>query len=140
MDIDGSDGANGGPSIDDLLRLMRVQREPATALADGGSNTLDNIRPMHPAEHVNAGDFARWARRPGIARAFGGTVEAFPILELGSLILGALSGRIRTNSVDNMLHDMLGEPSMEDRRKQFEDEQRRINPNWKPGDPIVLEI
>lgn len=114
------------------------------ALADGGENTLENIRPMHPAEHLaehlGAGDFARWARRPGIARAFGGVVGAFPILELGSLMLGALSGRIRTNSVDNMLHDMLGEPSLEDRRKQFEEEQKRLNPNWKPGDQIRLEI
>ena len=37
------------------------------AIADGGANTLDNIRPMHPdahrAEHMANKDGARWGRR-----------------------------------------------------------------------------
>jgi hypothetical protein len=49
------------------------------AIADGGTNTLDNIEPMHPdehaAQHLNNGDSARWGKRASIAQAFGGTVE-----------------------------------------------------------------
>jgi hypothetical protein len=47
------------------------------AIADGGTNTLDNIRPMDPLEHKQSHreDQARWGRRAAIARAFGGKVE-----------------------------------------------------------------
>lgn len=47
------------------------------AIADGGTNTLDNIRPMDPAEHrASHKDHAsRFGRRSSIARTFGGTVE-----------------------------------------------------------------
>jgi len=112
------------------------------AIADGGGNTLDNIRPIHPAEHlaehVANGDFARWARRASIARAFGGTVaRALPPLEIPSAILGILSGRIRTDSFDNYMNDLFGLPSKEDQRKAFESYQKSLNPNWKPGELVV---
>jgi hypothetical protein len=31
----------------------------------------------------------------------------------------------------------MGAPSQEDRRKAFEEEQRRLNPKWKPSDPFI---
>jgi hypothetical protein len=87
------------------------------AIADGGSNTLDNIEPMHPDEHhamhMSNGDAARWAKRPWTARAFGGRVEPptprFGIGGLGALglagiasdILGIFSGRIPTPRPDS---------------------------------------
>jgi hypothetical protein len=113
------------------------------AIADGGTNTLDNIEPMHPDEHTarhrNDGDYSRWGRRPGIARAFGGTVaRALGPLGILSDITGVLSGRIRTDSFDNFSSDMMGWPSQEDQRKALEHEQRQLNPKWKPGDPIVI--
>jgi hypothetical protein len=112
------------------------------AIADGGTNTLENVKPMHPdahvADHMANGDPARWARRAGIARAFGGTVARvlgpFSIL---SDVTGMLSGRIRTDSSDNFSSDMMGLPSREDRLRALENEQRRLSPNWKMGDPIV---
>jgi hypothetical protein len=115
------------------------------ALADGGKNVLENIRPMsrldHLAEHIANGDFARWAKRPGIARAFGGRVGAMlGPFGLGSDILGLLSGRIRADSIDNLSSDWMGVPSREDRLKAFENEQKAINPNWKWGDQIVLTL
>jgi hypothetical protein len=112
------------------------------AKADGGKDHVDNIRPMlraeHHAEHRANGDYARWARRARIAGAFGGTVaRAFPMLNALSDITGILSGRIRTDNFDNFAHDMTGTPSKEDLMKEIEKEQKEINPNWKPGDPIV---
>lgn len=113
------------------------------AKADGGKDHVDNIRPMHPddhiAEHIRNGDFRRWALRPGIARAFGGVVahEGMSPLAVFSDLLGIASGRIRTDNFDNFSSDMQGIPSSGDRRKALEDEQRLINPNWKPGDDIV---
>ncbi|MDB5476530.1 MAG: repeat protein [Phenylobacterium sp.] len=110
------------------------------ALADGGTNTLENIRPMHPephaAEHMANGDHARWAKRPWIARAFGGKVGTVvgPLSWMSDLT-GILSGRIRTNSTDNFVSDMLGWPSQEDQRRAYEAYQKAINPKWKPGDP-----
>ena len=96
------------------------------AIADGGTNTLDNIRPMHPdahmTEHLASGDSARWGRRPSIARAFGGRVA--PGLGLWSIIpdiTGIISGRIRTGSFDNFANDMIGMPSQEDLRKFYSD-------------------
>lgn len=113
------------------------------AIADGGTNTLDNIEPMHPDEHIARhiadGDFARWAKRPGIARAFGGRVaEGAGALGFLSDLLGMFTGRIRTDTFDNFSHDVVGLPSHEDRREQLERGQKAINPNWKPGDPIVV--
>lgn len=152
------------------------------AIADGGTNTLDNIRPMERAEHMasHREDASRFGKRASIARAFGGTVEpplhaprrantpasppvkATPLphvatpptggpargprlsarggaLGILSEMLGRLSGRLpsRIDTWDNYRADLLGEPSMEDRRKATEDLQRLINPKWKPGDPSV---
>lgn len=113
------------------------------AVADGGKNTLDNIRPMHPdnhvSEHMANGDFARWARRAATARAFGGRV-ASSLGPLGILsdITGVLSGRIRTDTFDNFASDMIGLPSEADRQKRIEQQQKAFNPRWKPGDPIII--
>jgi hypothetical protein len=92
------------------------------ALADGGTNTLDNIRPMHPdahrAEHIANGDHARWGARPGIARAFGGTVaRGLDIFSLAPIITGVLSGRIRTDTPANFWSDIAGVPSEDDLRR-----------------------
>jgi hypothetical protein len=126
------------------------------AIADGGTNTLDNIEPMdsdeHLAKHKRDGDFKRIAKRPGIARAFGGRVEP-PLhasrpgrglrvrglgpLGLGLDILDLLSRGVRTDSFDNYLSDMLGYPSQEDIRRQNEEIRRRNYPNSKPGSIIV---
>lgn len=92
------------------------------ALADGGENTVDNIRPMHPAEHraehMRNGDYGRWGKRAAIARAFGGRVARllgpFAIIPT---VTGILSGRIRTDSIDNFSSDMMGVPSEEDRAR-----------------------
>lgn len=110
------------------------------ARADNGKDHVDNIRPMHPdhhrAEHVANGDLARWGRRPGIARAFGGTVaRSIEPLAVISGLLGLLSGRIRTNNFTNFAGDILGVPTPEDEAKAFEARQKLFNPNWKPGDP-----
>ena len=114
------------------------------AKADGGKDHVDNIRPMprdpHMAEHMANGDLARWAQRPGIARAFGGRVgSTLGPLSIFSDILGMISGRVRTDTPDNMWSDMVGVPSQEDQRKALEQQQKAINPKWKPGDPVVFE-
>ncbi len=111
------------------------------ALADGGTNTLDNIEPVHPDRHIAAhrenGDYGRWAKRQWIAKAFGGTVaRGLGPLSILSNITGILSGRIRMDNFDNFSSDMLGLPSEEDQRKAFEAHQKLINPKWKPGDPF----
>jgi hypothetical protein len=94
------------------------------AIADGGKNELSNIRPMHPdahlAEHIANGDLSRWAKRAGIAAAFGGKVER----SLGAIgyipnITGIISGRIRTDNFDNFANDMIGMPSRQDRMEAF---------------------
>jgi hypothetical protein len=113
------------------------------AVADGGKNTLDNIRPMHPdshvSEHMANGDYARWARRAAIARAFGGRVaSSLGPLGILSNITGVLSGRIRTDTFDNFASDMIGLPSEADRQKRLEQQQKAFNPRWKPGDPIII--
>jgi hypothetical protein len=103
------------------------------AIADGGTNTLDNIEPMHPdehiAQHLNNGDSARWARRGWIARAFGGVVEpptpgfranglranGLGLLGLLPDISGALVGRIRTDTPVHFWYDLAGVPAPGDK-------------------------
>jgi hypothetical protein len=97
------------------------------AIADGGTNTLDNIEPMHPdehiAQHINSGDAARWGRRPWIARAFGGRVEpptpglrgnSLGVLGIIPNISGVASGRIRTDTPTHFWYDMAGFPAPDD--------------------------
>ncbi len=97
------------------------------AIADGGANTLDNIEPMHPDEHLgqhmNNGDSARWAKRASIARAFGGRVEpptpgvrvnGLGRLGLLSNLLGFASGRIRTDTPTHTLYDLAGYAAPDD--------------------------
>ncbi len=95
------------------------------AIADGGTNTLDNIVPMHPdehaAQHLNNGDSARWGRRPSTARAFGGTVEpptpgrgvvrGLGVLSIIPWITGFASGNIRHDTQEHMWYDMIGYPA-----------------------------
>jgi hypothetical protein len=116
-------------------------------LADGGSNTLDNIRPMHPddhrAEHMANGDPGRFRARAERAKAFDGKVLPYgvspgkitpppgrivprstiaPSLGIISVlpdISGILSGRIRTDSFDNFVTDMMGPAGQSVREKFF---------------------
>jgi len=130
------------------------------AKADDGTDTLDNIKPMHPddhrAEHMANGDFARWRARRGSMPASGGTVSGsvptkpiprapspemprFKAPGLGLIsplsdILGMISGRIRTDSLDNFWSDMMGRPSQEDIRRQNERIQKQLFPQAKPGE------
>jgi hypothetical protein len=55
-------------------------------------------------------------------------------------IFGMISGRIRTDTPDNMWSDLVGVPSQEDQQKALEQQQKAINPNWKPGDPILMSL
>lgn len=91
------------------------------AIADGGTNTLDNIQPIHPEEHRAAhmrdGDFARWSRRAGIARAFGGRVARG---------LGILSF-VPTNYGDAVRADPYG---------QFRQFRQRLHRAAQPGGPL----
>ena len=103
------------------------------AIADGGTNTLDNIEPMHPekhrAKHLDDQDAARWGKRSAIARTFGGRVEppvnaprprggstirGLGLLGLIPTITGLLSGRIRRDTPMHTLYDILGVPSEDD--------------------------
>ncbi len=101
------------------------------AIADGGTNTLDNIRPMDPAEHQasHKEDYGRWGKRSSIARAFGGRVEpplhgsrlrggpgvkGLGLLGIIPMITGLLSGRIRTDTPMHTLYDVFGVPSEDD--------------------------
>ena len=92
---------------------------------------------MHPDEHrqhhKDNGDFRRWG---GMRGKKGPVVKGLGWLGIIPNIAGLLSGRIRTDTPDNMLSDLFGVPSEEDRRKAYEKEQRMINPKWKPGDPM----
>lgn len=47
-----------------------------------------------------------------------------------------LSGRIRTDSFDNYISDLIGIPSQEEHEKYLRENQKKWNPNWKPGDPL----
>lgn len=101
------------------------------ALADGGTDTLDNIRPLprseHIAGHVADGDFQRFARRRWIAQAFGGrVVRGLGILSILPNLVGLLSGRIRQDTPLNALSDLVGVPSPAD-------EQRLLDEARKPG-------
>lgn len=82
-------------------------------LADGGSDTLDNIVPMHPDDHMalhrNNGDFSRWAKR-GAAKSS----AAVGLLGIVPDITGILSGRIRTDTWLHSLWDMAGYPAPDD--------------------------
>lgn len=92
------------------------------AKADGGTDTVDNIRPQHPvehrAEHMRNKDFQRWGARSRVPRGVNGVLgEVLGPLSIIPDITGILSGRIRTDSVDNFMSDMFGFPSQEDQRK-----------------------
>lgn len=102
------------------------------AIADGGTNTLDNIRPMERAEHVasHKDDYSRFGKRASIARAFGGkveppahaprpkrgptTVRGFGMLGQLPNILGLFNGRIRTDTPVHTWNDLLGLSSEDD--------------------------
>lgn len=104
------------------------------AIADGGTNTLDNIRPMDPAEHraSHKEDSSRWGKRSSIAGAFGGRVEppahaprprGSVVRSLGILgfipnITGVLSGRVRTDTAVHFWNDLLGLTSEDDLQPQ----------------------
>jgi hypothetical protein len=118
------------------------------AIADGGTNTLDNIEPMHPdehiAQHINNGDSGRWGARASIARTFGGTVEpprpvsgrivrGFGLLSMLPWITGFLSGNIRTDTRMHTLYDMAGYPAPDDAEKMVDPVCRAIGIN-APGD------
>jgi len=113
------------------------------ALADGGTNTLENIDPIHPdehrARHKADGDYSRWGKRPSIARAFGGNVtRGLTPLDAVTIVTGILYGRIRTDGFDNFTSDLFGWPSKEDQLKAQQRIQRQLNPDWKPGDGWVV--
>jgi hypothetical protein len=107
----------------------------------GGADSWENIQPMHPLEHrrhhMENGDFREWGSWARKGRGGGPKAGALGWLSLFSDITGILSGRIRTDTLDNFASDLMGVPSQEDQLKALEEEQRAINPNWKPGDPIV---
>jgi hypothetical protein len=123
------------------------------AIADGGTNTLDNIRPMHPdahlAEHMANGDPGRWGRRSAIARAFGGKVEppkeGARVRGMGGLnpldLLGIMSGRIRTDSLLNFGSDMVGIASPDDvareKERKWLEIQRQLFPDCPPGSRCI---
>jgi hypothetical protein len=115
------------------------------AIADGGTNTLDNIEPMHPdehiAQHLNNGDSGRWGVRASIARAFGGAVEppkprlaarGLGLLGIIPWVTGFLSGNIRTDTPTHMLYDMAGFPAPDDYDKMVDPTCRAMGIN-KPG-------
>jgi hypothetical protein len=120
------------------------------AIADGGTNTLDNIEPMHPdehrAKHQRDGDNRRFGKRPGIARAFGAKVEPpahapkparaprlrlFGPLNAIPTITGILSGEIPLDNPENFTRRMFGIPTPED-IELYNEEVRK-----KYGDPII---
>ncbi len=107
--------------------------------ADGGSDDWDNKGPMHPDDHrkhhMEKGDFRRWGAWSGRGKG-GPVVRGFGLLGIIPNITGVFSDRIRTDSVDNFVSDMLGQPSQEDMRKSIEEYQKMIDPKWKPGDQL----
>ena len=113
------------------------------AKADGGKDHVDNIRPMHPDEHATEhlanGDYARWGRRPSIARAFGGTVaRSLGPLDAISAILSIINSAAKKEDTVTAVYHAFGVQTPEDRQKVLDDEQRAINPNWKPSDGYLM--
>ena len=113
------------------------------AIADGGANTLDNIRPINPPEHKESHrqDASRWGKRASIARAFGGRVEpplhapwrlpkmrlnGFGLLGPISNLTGILSGRIRRDSFSHFANDMMGFTSPDDFDRMAQDNCRAM--------------
>ncbi len=116
------------------------------AIADGGTNTLDNIEPMDPDEHmalhISNGDNVRWGRRPWTARTFGGTVEppnpgglatrSLGLFSIVPAITGLLSGRIRTDTWLHTMYDLAGLPAPDDEAKAIDPRCRAMGVNT-PG-------
>jgi hypothetical protein len=110
------------------------------AKADGGTDAIHNIEPMHPdlhrQMHMDNGDFARWARRRWAPRAAGAPgLNALGWLGIIPGITGLLSGRIRTDKWENTTADLLGVPSADD----LEQQRLMSKPiaNLQPGQPWV---
>jgi len=100
------------------------------AKADGGTDTLENIKPLHPdlhrQEHMDNGDFARWGRRAVAPRAVlpeGILPEAtlpkgrilpgvLGLFQLAPTITGVLSGRIRHDTPGHFFEDGFGFPDL----------------------------
>lgn len=101
--------ANGKPWPKDPSTGRNQDVSHKTPLADGGDNSVGNIEPKLRSEHVEMhsanGDFVRWGARG---------VRSFGIFGLISDITGILSGRIRTDSLDNFASDISGIPSDSD--------------------------
>ena len=114
------------------------------ASADGGEHHIDNIKPMphdeHMAEHMANDDFTRWGARSNLGRASARMSSFLGPFSVLSDITGLISGRIRTDTPDNTLSDLVGVPSHEDQQKAIEQQQKTINPNWKPGDPVLTYL
>jgi hypothetical protein len=118
-----------------------------TAIADGGTNTLDNIEPMHPDEHIalhiKNGDFARWGARGGRPRPSGfGGIEALGVAgDLFTGVVGLLTGRVRTDTPLHAWFDMAGAKSMqeeaEDKERARREIQRQLFPDCPPNTRCV---
>ena len=95
---------------------------------------------MHPLDHrkhhMENDDFRTWGGWARNKLKGGPTIKGLGLLGLIPNVTGVLSGRIRTDTFDNFTSDLMGIPSQEDHRKAFEDQQRMLNPRWKPGDPF----
>ena len=110
-------------------------------VSEGGGWELENIEPMHPVEHkelhMKNRDFAKWG---GWARGRKPTLPEVPglgVFQVLPEILGVLSGRIRTDSLDNTFSDIMGVPSQEDIRKFHEEMRKKYAPNLPPGSVFV---
>jgi hypothetical protein len=112
------------------------------AKADGGPDTLDNVEPEHPAEHIARhkanGDFARWGARGGRPQPQV-PEEGLKIRGLGLLgflpdITGILSGRIRTDTFQHFISDMGGPPSPDDIERENEARCRSLGFPYRRGD------
>lgn len=108
-----------------------------TPKSEGGQDTLENIEPMDPLEHrdhhMKNGDFAEWGGWARKGKPMLPEVSGLGLLQIIPDITGILSGRIRTDSLDNFFSDMLGIPSQEDLRQFRERERQRLAPNSPPG-------
>jgi hypothetical protein len=108
-----------------------------TPKADGGGEELDNYGPMEPSahrqHHIDNGDFPRWAKRWWLGKPAPPEVEGLGAWQSIPDITGILSGRIRTDSMDNFFSDMLGVPSQEDIQQYHEQIRKKFAPNLSPG-------